>query len=226
MRVMQVHFYESGHAVSSTRFHGSLIKLEDVRINTSIVSSDIPFIRSFCSKVDGEFVEFGQDENKIYFLDGKSGSFLTVSKIDTKKPPLKIIPSDGFSQEVRINQSKLLQNLKWAALVIERTQRVTLSFIKGDRNDGSLSLIFSQQESEGLPVTFIKGSNFSLDIPINIFMHVVTYLEGEVVFRYGHSDNSYASVIEVSSHVEEEDESEPRKLQDLHYLTSMRMYAN
>lgn len=214
MRTMQVHFYPEGYAMSSTRFHASVSSFDGLNLDTSIISADIPAIRSFISKVKSEIVHFGQDNNKIYFMDIESKSFLALSKIASEKPKFDL-KKDEYSINMVVDQELLLKNLQWASLVIERTQRISLIASKdSDDTTGSLTISCQKQEADGIPVTFIKGGSMNLDVPVDKLLHIIGFISDKVMIKYGHS--SIPHMIEISSF------SDDQTIRSSHYVASMR----
>jgi hypothetical protein len=214
MRTMQIHFYDNGFATSSTRYHASLVTSEGINYNASIISADIPLIRSFFSKIDNDQVGFGQDKDKIYFADLKSRSFLCLSKIATERPTFQRI-SDDFSTSIVVDQELLMRNLRWSALVVERTQRISLIASKNSDDDsGTLVISFQKQSADGIPIKFLRGDELRVDLPVDKLMHIVSFLEKTVVFKFGHSKSP--PILELSSG------SDDSTVQSWHYIASMK----
>lgn len=215
MRTMQVHFHNNGYATSATRYHASYVQIDGLDIDASIISADIPAIRSFISKIQNDSIGFAQDKDKIYFADLATRSFLALSKIAAEKPKFELLGGD-FGTQITVDQELLQRNLKWAALVVERTQRVTLSAVRSDpdSDQGSLVISFQKQEADGIPVTFVSGQSLQVDVPIDKLTHIVGYTEEKVIIKHGHSMNS--ALLEISS------QSEKLSVKSHHYLASMK----
>lgn len=125
MRVNQVHFYaEGGYACSNARYYGSVVHLDGLGLDLSVVSADIPALRSFCAKATSDIVNVSQDKSRLYLVDPTSGSFLALSRVASKKPPLSILDPSGFKTILEVEHAQLLKNLGWAQLAIEGTQRL------------------------------------------------------------------------------------------------------
>jgi len=210
MRVNQVHFYADSHcATSNARYYGSLAYLDGMELDLSIISSDVPVIRSFCAKAVSDFIYLSQDSDRLYVIDSETESVLALSRVSTKKPALSVLDPDGFQIVLVIDQAKLSKSLKWARLAIEGTQRI--SFIaKGDE----LELHSTKEEISRLPVTFIKGDEIITDFPVKFFSSIVDHIEGDVKLMYKHEKDP--TILGVS---ENDSKSEIRSV---HYLQSMK----
>lgn len=215
MRTMQVHLYGNGYATSATRYHASYASVDGLNIETSIISADIPIIRSFLSKVSCETIGFAEDKDRIYFSDISTRTFLALSKIASDKPQFQSL-GGNFNTHVLVDQDLFLRNLRWASMVVERTQRVTLRAHKSDpdTDSGFLVISFQKQEADGIPVTFVNGKNLEVDVPIDKLTHIVGYTEDKVSIKFGHSQNP--SILEVSS------QSDKLLVKSSHYLASMK----
>lgn len=212
MRTMQVHFYPEGYAMTSTRYHASVSSYEGLSLDASIISADIPSIRSFISRVEGDGLLFGQDKNKIYFIDNDTKSFLSLSKVASDKPKFDF-KQEEYTTHVVVDQELLLKNLQWASLVVERTKRISVKAVKtGD--SGSLILSCQKQEADGIPVDFRKGEKLDLDIPVDKLLHIVGFIDGKVLIKYGHPSIPY--MMEITSI------SEDASVNSFHYIASMR----
>jgi hypothetical protein len=208
MRVNQIHFYPSENCVvSNARYYGSIAYLDDMGLDLSIVSSDIPFIRAFCAKCDGGVGLFC-DDNKLYVVDSISGSMIIFGKVSIPKPSLSILNSDDFSTEIHIDRDQLSKNLSWACSAIEGTQRLGVSAA-----DNCMKLFFGQDEIASFPVEFVKGTELKSDFPLNVLMNIVSFIDKVVVFKFHHKDVN--TILEVSQG--------SMDLRSFHYLQSMRM---
>ncbi len=216
MRVNQVHFYpEQGCAMSSARYYGSVVYMDGMSLDLSIVSSDIPSIKAFCSKLTGESVDLAQDDRSLYVKDPSNGSFLALSKVSAKKPPLHLLDDDGFDTVVVVDQGQLSKSLGWAQLAIEGTQRMGLKAVRGPSgSEGQMEFYNSDQELSQLPAHFLKGDRIQADFPVRFFFSISKFIEGEVSLQFGHADSP--TVMGVSQR------DPDGSVRSTHYLQSMR----
>lgn len=189
MRVHQVHFYgDSGHASSNARYHGSIARIEGLGLDMSVVSSDIPVIKGFCSRIPGEVVRIGHDDTRLYLMDPSTGSFMGLSKVASRKPPLSVLDTDGFKTVLVADQSQLLKNLGWAQLAIEGTQRLSFRAKKGGGEEGELELLHGSEEISRFPVRFVKGDSLSADFPARFLHSIVKHVDGDVAMGFDHPE--------------------------------------
>lgn len=215
MRINQVHFYpDSECAVSNARYYGSLVFMSGMKLDLSIISSDIPAIKAFCNKADGSIVHIYQDDKKVYFIDPESKSVFAAGKVASKKPALNIPELDAFETEIRIDQALFTKNLEWAAIVIEGTQRLGVKITK---EASEAELYDGNEKISAFPVEFIRGDDIVADFPVRYFLSIVKYLEGKITLRYHHSD--VPTILEVSEHVEK-----VQKVRASHFLQCMRSH--
>jgi hypothetical protein len=189
MRINQVHFYpDHGCATSSARYFGTVAYMDGMSLDLSIVSSDIPSIKSFCGKLEGETVNLAQDDRALYVMDPGGGSLLSLSRVASKKPPLYLLDDDGFEVEIGVDQEKLSKSLGWAALAIEGTQRMRIRADRGpDGADGTLEFHGLGQELSQIPVRFLRGGRIDADFPVRYLFSISRFVEGETVIRYHHA---------------------------------------
>jgi len=190
MRVNQVHFYaDDGCACSSARYYGSAVYLDGLGLDLSVVSSDIPALKSFCSKSVSDVVSVSQDKSRLYLSDPVSGSFLALSRVATKKPPLSVLDPDGFQTVIVADHSQLLKNLGWAQLAIEGTQRLGFRASRpGGSEVGEVVLWSESAELSRFPVRFLKGDGLSADFPVRFFHSLVKHVDGDVSLGFSHPD--------------------------------------
>lgn len=186
MRINQVHFYqESGHAISRSRYFGSVSYLSGLSLDVSIVSNDIPLIKSFCSKIT-DTVKVGSDKTRHFFVDPDTNSVLSISRISSKKPILKLIDNDKFQTIFVTDKEQLLKNLNWAQTAIEGTQRIN---IKANSDDEKIHLYNGSDEISSFPTSFSKGKSIDADFPVRHLYSIVRHVEGNVAFAFHHEEN-------------------------------------
>lgn len=190
MRVNQVHFDpDSETAFSNSRYHASYARLEGMKLDLSIIGSDIPAIRSFCSKAECGIGLF-QDKNRLYVVDSKTGSMLVLSRVASNRPDFSL-PSDEFDTEILASKDELLDGLKWAKVALDGTQRLSCEVEDGIMRMSNQGEIFS------LPVSFKRGSSFKADVPSRFFLAAVNHVDSDdVVVKFGHA--KLTTIIEVS----------------------------
>ena len=180
MRVNQVHFYSDlERASSNARYHASVAHLPGMKIDLSIVGSDIPVIRSFCAKLDGDVGLF-QDRHKLYVVDAKTNSALSMGKVAAVKPDFSP-PSEEFETEVMMQKDQLLKGLDWALAALDGTQRLSC---EADANEMRMS---NNGEIFSMPVSFNKGSSFRADLPARFLRTVISHVDSDnVTMKFGH----------------------------------------
>lgn len=181
MRVNQVHFYPeidgSGYVSSNSRFHASIVKIPGFGLDLSIVSSDIPIIRSFCTKFSNDLY-IGSTQKAVNIVDRESGSWLSVAKVVSEKPKLSV-PDEKFRNSASITHEDFKKSSRWASLTLEGTQRVTFQI-----SDGSLSM--SSGKSELCSVPIISGEIPGIDLPVKILMVISDHMDDDNLnIRYG-----------------------------------------
>lgn len=212
MRINQVHFYpEQNCLLSSSRYYGSLVYLNDaIGLDTSIVSSDVPTIRGFLSKMKGESVQACQDDRNFSVIDPDTQSFLSVGKVATKKPEFNVLDKDGFKTCLQINLKSLLKNLEWALLAIEGTQRL------GFQAEGDSVKLFNNKEELGeVPVEFKSGDKLEADFPVRFLHMMVKHLSNDPLLYYDHEKSpTILGITQVPV--------EDQQIEFMHFLPSMR----
>lgn len=222
MRINQVHFYpDSKCAVSNARYYGSVAFLNDINIDLSLISNDIPIIKSFCSKLSGTDFLIFQDSTRLYVEDPVTESVLVLSKVSCKKPPLTLLDREVFSTAILADQNKLSQCLEWVVMALEGTQRISLKAEKlpDTEKEGFLEFHSGIQELSKIPISFRHGNSFRADFPAKFLSSIVKYVGGDkVTIRFGHS--SMPTIMELSSHMEED-----APVKSFHYLHSMKAHS-
>jgi hypothetical protein len=189
MRVNQVHFYpDEACAVANARFYATMASLPGMKIDLSVVSADLPLMKSFCSKLSEGSVQIGQDSKHLFLSDPSTGSYLIFSRVASKKPALSMLPEEGHEIVVAIDRDQLAKCLNWSAMAIEGTQRLTLMAIAEDTNgEGTMEFLNGKQEISKMPVQFKAGKRFSADFPVKYLAGIVRYLgEGNACLKYAH----------------------------------------
>ncbi len=214
MRVNQVHFYsDKSCASSNARFFASVSYLPGLNLDLSIISSDIPSIRSFCSKCSSD-VLIRQDERRLYISDPATQSVLAFSRIQVPKPPLSVLDDDGFTISCLIDRQQGLKSMNWAVLALDGTQRITFD-AKKQSESGVLELRSEQTEISSFPIQFLAGGAFKADFPARLFHGILTYLDdGPINLKFGHKDSP--TILQVTQHL-------PKgSVRSAHFLQSMR----
>lgn len=216
MKVNQVHFYpDRGCATSTARFFGSAAFLDGLALDLSVVSSDLPAMRAFCARLGDSEISVHQDKSHLYLGDPSTGAVLCFARVASKKPPLSLLADDGYDVVVHADQAKLLKALQWAGMVVEGTQRVTLSSSRSEGGQSVLEIRNGTQEVSTMPVDVVHGQTLRADFPVRILQSVVGYTDGDtVVLKYGHRD--LKTVMEVSSSA-----PDPSGVRSRHFLQSM-----
>ncbi len=216
MRVNQVHFYsDSRCAVSVSRFSGTFVGLDSLALDLSIVSSDLPEIRRFCSKCVSDVVSIHQDADRLYVRDPSSGSFMAFSRVAMKKPPYQAMPASGFSESIVIEKSSLNKCLSWASLTLDGTQRVSFNFSRTTGSGGELELKNGSDEISKLQCQYEQGDGFRADFPVKHFLSILSYMDDSVRVEYGHPDMSSLACLSPAVDLSAPD------VRARHYLLSM-----
>jgi len=179
----QVHFYPAEScATSNARAYATAAYLEGVNLDLSIVSDDLPAMRTFCAKALSESVILGQDRTRLFLSDPKSGSVASFSRVSCNKPVLQLLSDDGYEIELEVDRSKFAKTLQWANMVREGTRRVSF------RADGdSMTLSCNNQELSNLPVSFRLGDSLSADFPADHMATIIGYVGSEkAVLKFRH----------------------------------------
>lgn len=216
MRMNQVHFYsDSNCAYSSARYYSSIVFLKDFNLDLSIVSSDIPLMKLFCSRIGSDNVNISYDDHKIYLVESKTGSFLALSRVVANKPQFSVLDKSGFQTMLTVDQEQLLKNLGWAQLAIEGTQR--MNFTSLNNNSDICDIIISNESSEisRFPANFVKGDSIKADFPVRFFHSIVKHIYGKICLGFNHIDAP--TVLGIFPF------EQPEDIEYFHYLQSMRM---
>jgi hypothetical protein len=211
MRVNQVHFYPSEScAVANARFYATIAFLPGLNLDVSIVSADLPAIRSFSGRLGGDSLSVSTDKSHLYVSDPASGSFVAFSRYSCPRPPLEIIPDDGHPVVMSVDRDQLVKSLSWCSMAVEGTQRITV-----DASDGRMSLLNGKSEVSHLPVRFERGESLKADFPAKTMFGIVKYLgEGPALLKYGQP--SSPTTLEIA------EESPDGDVRARHFVSSMK----
>lgn len=206
MRVNQVHFY-GDFAFSSTRYHASMASLSEMDLDLSIVSSDIPAIRAFCSRIVGDEVHLGQDATRLWVVDPETKSALIISRVVSVKPEFSPLDQSGFKLEFKVSRVDFQKGFNWASMAIEGTQRATMSV-----DSSLLRLIHEGEEILSIPVNGCTG-DMRADFPVGVLAMMAGYVESDTaVFRFMHKE--MPTILEVTGDSED--------VWRAHYVQSMK----
>ncbi len=184
MRINQVHFYGNEKSVfSSTRFYASTSTHDLIDFDFSLISSDIPIIKSFCSKVDGNIYLYNDD--KHYFIeDPITGSFIRFNVVVGKKPQYIDLIESGYNSSFKVSKQLMSNGLNWILGALEGTSRVSLKVVSDDDNS-LLKISGNGNDLLSVPVTEVVGENFSADFHIQYLSDLVSGVGSEsIIFKY------------------------------------------
>jgi hypothetical protein len=207
MRVNQVHFNpELNCASSNARYHASMVKLDGMALDISIVGSDIPLIRSFCSKLSGN-VGLYHDKNRLYVVDLETESVFVMGRVAYSGSSFAA-PTQDFGIEILINRSHLIDGLEWALAALNGTQRLSCEVNGREMKMSNGGEIFS------IPVSLNRGTGFKADMPAKYLRSITSHLDSDnILMRFGHPD--HPTLLEMSNVNED-------IMQVYHYLHTMR----
>lgn len=211
MRVNQVHFYPEGScAVANAGAYATVAFMQGMEVDLSVVSVDLPPIRSFCQRSSGR-VSVHQDANRLFVRDLSTGSILAFSRVSSKKPPLSLLDESGFQHIVRVSRDPLVQGLNWSAVAMEGTQRLSVGV---SQSDGSwfMTMCHGTQELSRIPVVSASGGGFTADFPCRFLSSLVQGVDGDVLFCYRHADSPTLLGIRAA---------DAGQIRSMHYVQSM-----
>lgn len=203
MRVNQVHFYAGEEcAVSNARSHATIVRYPGLNLDSSIVSSDIPLIRSFCAKVKDGVVKFGQDATHVFVMDPATGHCVFASRVSGKRPDFAFhgLEEEKFGVTVKIKGDEFHTNVAWAVTAVEGTSRITFS--TEDNGKGGKDLVLSADSNPvaNFPADSVDGGGLRADFHIGCISQISPYLaKGTAVLRYGHREHGSLLDISVSA---------------------------
>ena len=190
MRINQVHFFpEDFCAYSSARTYATVAFMKDLKLDLSIISADIPIIRSFCSKSKSDEITVGSDQKNLFLIDPTTDSFITMSRVNSSKPTFDIFTPDDYVTEIEVPKNILVSSFSWAKNAIEGTSRLSINAVRAaDGNSGSLEMLANGQEITNFPVTFRKGKELRGDFKIDMIANLAAYVDDDVaVLKYSHA---------------------------------------
>lgn len=176
MKINQIHFYRDHQSVfSSARYYGSYVFSSHITFDLSIVSSDIPYIRNFLSKISSDLIKIYQSPTGTYFADD-SNSFLFLGKVNSQRPTFSTYEFSEFKHQIKVPKTNLKEQLEWADKAVDGTQRI--SFIV---NGSKLYLKNASEEIAEMDIDQVSDSNFSTDVPISYLSKLAESIDGETI---------------------------------------------
>lgn len=184
MRVNQIFFNSKNRCVfSNARFYATFVFHESISKDFSIISADIPIIRSFCDRARG-MIRISDNDNSICFQHESTGNYLIINKLPSKSENKLSLPDTHECDfHLSCDMDKFKGAIKWAALTLEGTQRLTLSYqieekvVSFSQGDMILTSIPAESDCE-------KG--FAIDLPLKVLTSICEYLfEGNLVCKFG-----------------------------------------
>jgi hypothetical protein len=189
MRINQVHFFpDDACAYASARTYATVAFMKGLNLDLSIVSADIPTIRSFCAKSKADEIIVGSDQKSLFLIDPNTNSYLTMSRVNTSKPTFDIFDSDGYATEIEVPKAILVSSFSWAKTAIEGTARLSISAIKSaDSDSGVMEMSADKQEITNFPVKFRKGKELRGDFKVDMIANLAAYVDDDTaVLKYSH----------------------------------------
>lgn len=196
MKHNQIHFYPKEKIVMAhANTFASVISIPDVNIDFSIISSDIPVLRSFCSRLKRENVLIGQDSSHLYLVDPITNSYVSFSIMNTNKPKNFVPDQQEYKVEYVINGDMFYDNLAWALNSVEGTKRLTLDF---SSENETLRMLNGDQEISVMPVKFIKGRDLRIDVKMDMLAGLVdSVTDYDLRFLFDHKESK--NLIEITT---------------------------
>ena len=124
MRINQIHFYAdpdapgSAYVTSNARFYATVVKVGHLGINFSMVSSDIPAARAFCSRAAGD-VLIGVEGNAVRVVDPVTGSWIAFAKVQGDRPALSV-PDGSCKTSITVQREDFRKAVKWCSIRMAR----------------------------------------------------------------------------------------------------------
>jgi hypothetical protein len=218
MRANQIHFYSELRVAGSTAgYYGTIVLTPDIALDLSIISSDIPIIRAFCSSLSCDSIYIGQDLHHVFLVDRATNSFLALGKVRGSKPPMQFPDMGQFKIAFSVPKDVITRSLEWSSTAIDGTQRVTFNISRSDLSSPAGEAVLSaKEELTRFPVSFLSGSSFCTDLPIRYLSSIVGYIEEDVVFHFGHEE--MPTVLGLSS-----SSGRNASMKAMHFVNSMKI---
>ncbi len=181
MRVNQIHFYSAEKcAVSTTRFYGTVVRLDMDVPDFSVIGTDAPAIRTFSSKAAVGLLQFSQDKNRLYVSDGLS--CLSLTRVSGKRPPVILADNSLFSYSAVVSRDQISKALSWAGTVVqdEGTSRVRFQ-----SDSDRLVMNYNNEKISDFGLEHERGS-MDADFQVKHFKHVIDHIDGDVRVMYNH----------------------------------------
>lgn len=124
MRQNQIYFYGSENAAySNARTYASCATHKSLDFSVSIISSDVPTIRSFLQRGDSEQL-VGTSNGNLFFSTSDGSSYVCFSRIINKFPNYKIPSEDGYKFSAVFNTEDWKKNVNWSVKAVEGSNKV------------------------------------------------------------------------------------------------------
>jgi hypothetical protein len=218
MKINQIHFYPEKECVTSNaRTYASAAFLSGLNLDLSIVSADIPMIRTFCMKIKSEQINIGQNASHLFLSDPDTGSYLILSRVVTAKPPLFLVSENDYLVEFEVERTKLVSSLSWTKTAIEGTSRINIAAVcSSENNSGTLSISSNGQEMASIQVKFRKGKELRSDFHVPTLFSIISAVDDDIILlRYSHP--KIPTLLEMTS-------IQPSIVSARHFLQCMRTH--
>ncbi len=209
MRINQIRFMSSESALYSfARFFASTVYVDSPIKDCSIVSSDIPIIRSFISKIESDSISIGLNESNTFFSSEDKSFILSVSKIPSKPHPFSPFDNSLFKSRITVNTPSLSSSLDWIIKASDSGQRVTL-----ESDSENLRFVQSKDELSSIPILSHDGDHIHMDFPASILKSIISYVNSSSTdLMYGHPTMKTLLCVPSTSD----------NIKSFHYLQSMK----
>jgi hypothetical protein len=177
-----VHFSSKNSIVfSQSRYHASSVSSE-VPFDISILGSDVPIIKAFCSKSKSDKIFVLNSSNLIF---STSDSVLILGKMRSKHSEFNLFDLDGFSNVIKIDPELVSDSVSWSEVAIDGTDRLTFSV-----KENLLEFLHEKEILTSIPIKIERGSPFKSDFSSNVIGHILKYVDSkEVEFWFCHKQN-------------------------------------
>lgn len=213
MRVNQVHFY-SDHksAFSNANLYASSAYLEELGLDVSIVASDVPAMRTFCSKILGDTINVGQTASHLFIADPVTDSCIFFARVNSKRPEFMCPTPDGYANEIEFDAEQFSEALAWSCTAVEGTHRISFE-MKTQENGTFLILSHKNQEVSTIPAVQTRGKVLKFDTRNDVLSGLATLLpNGKANLRFAHKTMPY--LVEIASTTRDQ-------IVMRHYVTAM-----